>query len=391
MHRFNQMVSDLDFKILRVADPTMKEVKSPKECYDPEEMLRNLINLNPDIIPDLIKAMAKDVSYLDEKSHEELKEVPEFIDRVAKKWEKTKITVNSPMETLAAYCRFDRAWNSYCAAVRAVMVGSICRDALRRTDDLGCIIDKKVNSSKNLEEKVLLMNIFRLLIPQYIDHSIEKKNMEWERWWNKHLAEWIAKVGVLSPDRAELLIRVREDFKRLPAPVSKFIKVDLTKYLNEEIGKINKDSIKDLNFLKSAIKNLDNFIQLKVNVEEKGNIAKLTDPLIELIVQELKNVTDVQAWTLFGNLLITGFDPSGTVKDREEFVERVEDRMENLKSNGSKGKNDVLIEELLLASIYLENVFLDYKGCDIYTSYWALYHNDLEMEKRRPSFDSFLW
>ncbi len=167
--------------------------------------------------------------------------------------------------------------------------------------------------------------------------------------------------------------------------------MNLTKYLNEEIGKINKDSLKDLNFLKSAIKNLDNFIQLKVNVEEKGNIAKLTDPLIELIVQEMRNVTDIQAWSLFGNLLITGFNPSGTVKDREEFVKRVEERLENLKNGGSKGKNDVLIEELLLASIYLENVFLEYKGCDIYTSYWALYHNDLEMEKRRPSFDSFLW
>ncbi len=120
-------------------------------------------------------------------------------------------------------------------------------------------------------------------------------------------------------------------------------------------------------------------------------MAKLTDPLIEMIVQEMKNVTDVQAWSLYGNLLITGFDPSGTVKDREEFLERVEDRLENLKSKGSMGKNDLLIEEWLLASIYLENVFLEYKGCDIYTSYWALYHNDLEMEKRSGDFNPLMW
>ncbi|MDE6696792.1 MAG: hypothetical protein K2K25_07920 [Muribaculaceae bacterium] len=33
-----------------------------------------------------------------------------------------------------------------------------------------------------------------------------------------------------------------------------------------------------------------------------------------------------------------------------------------------------LIEELILASMFLENIFLEYNGCHIYTSNWALYH-----------------
>lgn len=395
MPRYNHMVADLDFKILRTTEPAMKDVKRPHECSDSEEMLRNMVKLNPEIINDFIKAMANQESSLDMKDDEALKEVPDFIDKVVRKWEQSKIGVNSPMDLLAAYCRFDRAWNSYCAAVEGNMIGNICSEYFKRTDSLGSVIDRKINASKSLEEKIMLMNLFRLLMPQYIDHCDEKRNVEYEKWWNKYLAERIAEVGILSPDRAELLIRAREDFKRLPAPLSKFIKVNLPKYLNEEIGKINKDSIKDINFLKSAIKNLDNFIQWKVNVEESTeNIGKITDPLIQLIVEEMEYVTDIQALALFGNLLFTGFDPSGTVKDRKDLVKRVEDRLENLsksgKSGSSKKKNETFIEELLLASIYLENIFLEYKGCDIYTSYWTLYHNDLEFEKRPPSFDPFL-
>ncbi|MDE6696175.1 MAG: hypothetical protein K2K25_04795 [Muribaculaceae bacterium] len=70
---------------------------------------------------------------------------------------------------------------------------------------------------------------------------------------------------------------------------------------------------------------------------------------------------------------MTGFAPSGTVKDRMDFEKRLMDRLGRLikseKNVRSKGKNEILIEELLLASMYLENNFLEYKGCDIYTSY----------------------
>ncbi|MDE6787637.1 MAG: hypothetical protein K2J46_11455, partial [Muribaculaceae bacterium] len=59
MPRYNRMVSDLDFKILRATDHAMKDVKAPHETSDPAELLRNMVKLNPDIIPDLIKAMAK--------------------------------------------------------------------------------------------------------------------------------------------------------------------------------------------------------------------------------------------------------------------------------------------------------------------------------------------
>ena len=59
--------------------------------------------------------------------------------------------------------------------------------------------------------------------------------------------------------------------------------------------------------------------------------------------------------------------------------------MEKLVNSGksvrAKGKNDILIEELLLASMYLENIFLEYQNCDIYTSYWALLHQDQHEEE----------
>lgn len=380
MPRYNRMVSDLDFKILRATDSNMADVKAPHETSDPEEMLKSMIKLHPGILPDFIKAMAKDDSLSNEKPDEALEEVPDYVETVARKWEQTDIGVNTPMDLLAAYCRFDRAWNSFRAAVRGDMFGRICDEYYRRTDHLGWVIDRKIHASKNLEEQIMLMNLYRLLMPQFIDHCEEKRNLEYERWWNKHLAEQIAQTGILSPSRAELLIRVREDFKRLPAPVSKFIKSKLPKYLNEEVSKINKDSIKDLSGLKSAIKNLDNFIQWSVNIEENRRIGKITDPCIEVIIGEMENVTDIHAWTLFSNLLTTGFDPSGTVKDRKHFETRVKDRLERLvkdeKNVRIKGKNIDLIEELLLASMYLENVFLEYKGCDIYTSYWTLYHQD---------------
>lgn len=269
MPRYNRMVSDLDFKILRAVDSSMADVKAPHETSDPEEMLKSMIKLNPGIIPDFIKAMAKKDDASDKKDDEAMKEVPDFIEKVAEKWEQTDIGVNTPVDLLASYCRFDRAWNSFCAAVRGNMFGKICGEYFRRTYHLGWVIDRKIHTSKNLEEQIMLMNLYRLLMPQFIDHCEEKKNMEYERWWNKYLAEQIAQSGILSPVRAELLIRVREDFKRLPAPVSKFIKTKLPKYLDEEVGKINKDSIKDLNSLKSAIKNLDNFIQWSVKGKKR--------------------------------------------------------------------------------------------------------------------------
>lgn len=386
MPRYNKMISDLDFKILHASDPFMKDVKAPDENSDPEELLKSMIKLNPDFINDFAKALFKDDHSLCKEDDESLREVPDYIDHVVKKWERTHITEKTPIDLLAAYCRFDRAWNSFRAAVIADMVGPICDEYFMRTDNLGFAIDRKIHASKNLDEQITLMALFRLLIPQYIDHGEEKKNMEYERWWNKHLALQVAQSGTLSPARAELLVRVREDFKRLPAPVSKFIKTNIPKYLNEEVTKINKDSLKDLGSLKSAIRNLDNYIQWAINVEEsKEYSSKTIDNYFELIQAQVNNVSDIDTWLLFSNLMTTGFAPSGTVKDRANFEKKVTERLASLVRNEKgvypKREKEIFIEELLLASIYLENVFLKYKGCDIYTSYWSLYHSDLEKEK----------
>lgn len=101
MPRYNCMVSDLDFKVLRATNHSMKDMKAPHETSDPEEMLGNLIKLNPGIIPDLVKAIAKKDYSFDKEDDESLKEVPDYIDKVVRKWEQTVIDANTPMDLLA--------------------------------------------------------------------------------------------------------------------------------------------------------------------------------------------------------------------------------------------------------------------------------------------------
>lgn len=349
---------------------------------DPLKMLESLSQLDPDVIKGLIRELELSGPQVDLDSIPQTHdyETLDIIEKIANEWWALDVDDATPADLFDAYVRFNRAWNSYHACVVADMIGEICRKTLRRTDHLGLLIDEKLHNTRDLYEQIHLMNMFRLLIPQYIDVFDEERSMKYEKNWNKWLAERIIKSGTLDNERAELLIRVREDFKRLPAPMSKFIRNDLQKFLAERVEHIKSGGLKDELSLKDAIQAVDNYIQLN-NVSESvdNRLAPLVSSCVDLIAEEMAGNDDIQTWPLYCNLLVTGFSPLGTVKDRKVLMKRVEDRLKKFYPvNGDASKPDGqdatkdLTNKLLLASMYLENMFLEDQGCDIYTSYWVL-------------------
>lgn len=279
---------------------------------DPLKALESLSQLDPDVIKGLLKELESCDPQVDldsiPKTHDD--ETLDIIENIAHEWWRLEVDDATPAELFDAYVRFNRAWNSYHACVIADMFGNICTQTSRRTDHLGSVIDEKLHNTKNLDEQIHLMNMFRLLIPQYIDTFDDEEITKYEKNWNKWLAEKITKSGSLNNEKAELLIRVREDFKRLPAPMSKFIRNDLPRFLAERIEQIKSGGLNDNISLKDAILTVDNYIQWSNVTESVDNgLVQLVSSCVDLIAEEMAGNDDIQIWLLYSNLLVTGFSP----------------------------------------------------------------------------------
>lgn len=336
-------------------------------------------------------------------------EAQPFIQAVADDWRYSVIDDNTPDELLEAYIRFERSWVAYTSNILLNQYGDIYREELTRSDKIGHVLDKKLHSARNPERGAWLMSLYRLMMPCYIGtyEETEDSNVDYEKKWNKWVAEDIIKENKpIDYLKAQLLIRVREDNKRLPAEMSKYIKNEIPGYLEEERKRLDKVETMTREVLRDEICWLDNYIQWNVQILNPTKEVVLNgNRHLDMIIPYMENEEDLEILTLYSNLLTTCFAESGSRKDRDKFYKRIEDKLKNFVRStatqpskareGSREAIGALVEEFTLGAIYLENLFLQKEGQDIYTYYWCLHQRNLEekrIEKEGLGFGGFdLW
>lgn len=318
-------------------------------------------------------------------------EAPGFIQQVADDWRYTVIDDNTPDELLEAYIRFEKSWVAYTCNILLNQYGDIYSEELRRSENIGLLLDRKLRASNSTERMTWLMNLYRIMMPCYIGtyREIEDSNVEFEKKWNKWVAEDIIKEQkLLDHQKAQLLIRVREDNKRLPAPLSKYIRTEIPKYLSEKRPSLEKESDMTFEELRDIICWLDNYIQWNIQIQDPTKEVSLVgNQYLDKIAPYMDTEEDLNILALYSNLLTTCFAESGTRKDREKFYRRIEEKLRNIvrtpgtQPSKAKERNitavKALTEEFTLAAIYLENLFLQKDGVDIYTYYWQLHQRNL--------------
>lgn len=358
-----------------------------------------------DLTTDLKNAMSPNSKIkIDEESFYD--EAPGFIQEVANDWRYTIIDDNTPDDLLEAYIRFEKSWVAYTSNILLNQYGDIYREELRRSDNIGLLLDRKLRSTESTERMTWLMNLYRIMMPCYIGtyEEIEESNVEFENKWNKCVADDIIKeLNPIDHQKVQLLIRVREDNKRLPSALSKYIRTEIPKYISDNQTLLEKESDMTSQRLRDTICWLDNYIQWNILILDPTKETSLVgNKFLDKIAPYIETEEDLQILALYSNLLTTCFAGKGTRKDREKFYKRIEEKLRNIEripetqpsnaKEGSKKAIKALTEEFTLAALYLENLFLEKESMDIYTYYWHLHQRNLaerQSEKENGYFD--LW
>lgn len=330
-------------------------------------------------------------------------ELPEFLQEILDDWRYTCIDDETPFPLLEAYLRFGTAWEAW-YSVGGFMYGRLYSEQLERWDKLGFLIDRKLHNSKNVDYLVDLMSLYRLLIPGFIggDISDTKREIEYERKWNKYVAEDIVRENSpLTCERAILLLRTREDNSRLPAAISKYIRSKVPAFLKQERERLISDPKSDATErAKDYILWLEAYLQW-IKLENKG-IIKVTpegSEIVSLLLGEIENIQDLNVLYLYSQLLVDKCKAYVNYGEYKIFYGKILDRLQNIvrtqetQPSKVKGTTDIfnseeykkaikaISEEFTLGAIYLDYIFYSEMRDDIYTYFINQHNADIAEEE----------
>lgn len=341
--------------------------------------------------------------------------MPDYLEEIFDDWRFTYIGDDTPDELIEVFIRFGRSWYAW-ASTSGQMYGNAYTEQLKRWDEIGFIIDRKLHKTKDIDYQVKLMGIYRQLMPCYLGDLLEnaKKEVEYERKWNKWIAEDIVKDSrPLSYGRASLLLRTREDNHRLPAVISKYIKTEIPRFIKETRQRIDIDEKEDITgSVKRRIHWLDLFLRWNtINKIPGSRSLSEVKEIIDSVARDIDKVEDPDILYLYTEFIHTQCPEYSQGEKYESFNTRIEKRMQELvrtqdtqpsavrqkerKTNPERYQKAVqsLTEAFTLGAIPFIHVFFkDNEETDIYSFYLNQHRVSLMEEedcKNDPYGDSF--
>lgn len=321
-------------------------------------------------------------------------DMPDFLEEIFDDWRHIKVSDDTPDQLIEAFLRFGRAWGAW-YSVNGHMFGGIYGEHCKRWDDVGFIIDRKVHNTKDIDYAVKMMDFYRLLMPGMLgmDFDDAKKEVEYERNWNKYVAADIFNSKQpLTYDRANHLLRTREVNDRLPSVISKYIKSEIPKFLKEEKSKLDLTSEENLaENLKRRIKWFDLNQQWK-SMSKKGSMRLTAEEksILDSIVKDIEGIEDTEILYLFSQLLSADYGESvnkgdiekfyGRIDERMKKIERTQDNQPSLVKDGNQKGIDSLSEAFTLGAMALEHIFNKEQEIDIYSHSYQQFEEGLMEE-----------